>query len=59
MKTDSPVLPFDPFAARAVGDPWKSPEPDIASINAKPFQRVLEVVAKPCFRVKRAKSRAN
>jgi len=41
MKTDSPVLPFDPFAARAVGDPWKSPEPDIASINAKPFQRVL------------------
>ncbi len=41
MKPELPVLPFDPFAARAVGDPWRSPEPDVASINARPFRGIL------------------
>src|SRR5208283_757091 len=45
MTLDSPVLPFDPFAARAVGDPWRSNEPDIASINSKPFQKILGLLA--------------
>lgn len=44
MNPDLPELPFDPFAARAVGDPWRSPEPDVASINAKPFQGIIKLL---------------
>lgn len=44
MKPELPELPFDPFAARAVGDPWRSPEPDVANINARPFRGILKLL---------------
>ncbi|AFM24529.1 hypothetical protein [Desulfomonile tiedjei] len=44
MKPKSPDLPFDPFAARAVGDPWRSPEPDIATVNAQPFESIIKLL---------------
>lgn len=44
MNSNSPGLPFDPFATRAVGDPWRSPEPDIESINAKPFEKITALL---------------
>ena len=44
MRSKSPDLPFDPFAPRAVGDPWRSAEPDIATVNAQPFEKIIQLL---------------
>ena len=44
MKRRSPELPFNPFADVAVGDPWKSREPDVPSVNRNAFDGLLNLL---------------
>ncbi len=37
-------LPFNPFVDIAVGNPWKSAEPDVRSINAKAYDGLLRLI---------------
>jgi|GEM_PF-1882845 len=44
MKGPGPDLPFNPFVDVAVGNPWKSAEPDVRNINVKAYQGVIRLV---------------
>jgi hypothetical protein len=44
MKRSGPDLPFNPFVDIAVGNPWKSAEPDVRSINATAYEGLLGLI---------------
>ncbi len=44
MKELSLKLPFNPFVDIAVGNPWKSDEPDVRSINAAAYNGLLGLI---------------
>lgn len=44
MKEPGADLPFNPFANIAVGNPWKSQEPDVSSINASAYEGLLGLI---------------
>jgi hypothetical protein len=44
MKEPVPELPFNPFVDIAVGNPWKSAEPDVKSINEGAYDGLLSLI---------------
>jgi hypothetical protein len=44
MKGSDPELPFNPFVDIAVGNPWKSAEPDVRSINSRAYEGLLRLI---------------
>ncbi|MGB6067232.1 MAG: hypothetical protein WBG50_20685 [Desulfomonilaceae bacterium] len=44
MKESGLQLPFNPFVDIAVGNPWKSDEPDVRSINSGAYDGLLRLI---------------
>ena len=44
MDAPFPLPPFNPFADVAVGNPWKSSEPDVGTINSEAYNALLGLV---------------
>lgn len=44
MRNRGPDLPFNPFVDVAVGNPWRSAEPDVRSINSKAYEGLLRLL---------------
>jgi hypothetical protein len=44
MNAPLPLPPFNPFADVAVGNPWKSKEPDVETINSEAYKGLLGLI---------------